>query len=113
MLIKTSKPPEVSDNCTCNTLDMQFACDVLSTQLFKLVRAEAMVGWPCISSVFPVIVLGVAAEVFDNRSDMSTLTGQRVTSHVVRRSYNARIIHQKASFLRFVQVVEVTPIGLI
>ncbi|KHE88619.1 hypothetical protein GE21DRAFT_1322476 [Neurospora crassa] len=46
---------------------MQFACDVLSTQLYKLVRAEAMVGLFCISSVIS-IVRGVATEVFKQAS---------------------------------------------
>ncbi|EGO59333.1 hypothetical protein NEUTE1DRAFT_136396 [Neurospora tetrasperma FGSC 2508] len=46
---------------------MQFACDVLSTQLYKPVRAEAMVGLFCISSVIS-IVRGVATEVFKQAS---------------------------------------------
>lgn len=77
---------------------MQFACDVLSTQLYKLVRAKAMVGWFVSPWSSPVVVLGVATEVFTSGSDMSTLDGQRVTSHVVRHSYNTRIIQKQASF---------------
>lgn len=89
---------------------MQFACDVLSTQLYKLVRAEAMVGLFCISSVIS-IVRGVATEVFVSGSDMSILDGQRATSMLSVTLTTP--FHTEASFiLRSVQVSKSHPLAL-